>query len=455
MNKQLSFGLVSGWLFFSVLAALVYSGFSISTLFVLLMMGLAIFVEVKMTSLANRNYCAKLLLAVGATYIFSSLFFASSFEGGKYFLMVDPTQYFQLLNMTHLDINPLDRLFACYVLLNDHDELHELFVRYCIIFANNSLSGASVLYLTLINALFGVLSIGAVYRILLKVLPSNKAYRYALLFALLSPFHFYSVSFVRDIIIACIYAHTFEIVLGEFKVKNLLLLLVFFLLAWGVRLYSGLFLTTFIVYYISCVAFGRALGKYAVIGVSAILLLIALPQINQTKIYTLSVQEIEGYEDFDKANASSSSLARQLLSLPPVIKQVALFTFAQIAPFPPFNSVPLIKNISHAYMVILVVIYEVFWFIIAFSLIYMLLFRSGGARLGFKDWVLVGIYIVFILLNTAQLDVRRIMVIYPLLMYYYLKVRFDYLKNVRIYEIHRNVGIIYVALLLLYMVIKS
>lgn len=439
----------------SFIAVMVYSRFSISVMVVVLAILFGIFIQTRMTKRIDRGQCSKLLLVVTSVYLISACFFSYAFEDGKYFLMLDPTQYFRLLNMQTMDMDPSLSLFSCYFLLDDRDALHELFVRYCILFANNQLTGASVIYLTLINTLFGVLSIGAVYRIMLKVLPATKAYRYALLFALLSPFHFYSVSCVRDIIIACIYAHTIEIILGDFKVKKLALLLVFFVLAWGVRLYSGLFLATFIAYYIFCVAFKRDLGKYAVIGVSALLLLIILPQINQTEVYTLSVQELESYEDYDKVNASSSSLARQLTSLPPVVKQVALFIHAQMMPFPPFNSVPLIKNMSHAYMELLVITYEIFWFIIAFSLIYMLLFRGCGGRLTFNDWVLIGIYIIFILLNTAQLDVRRIMAIYPLLLYYYVKVKFDYLKNVRINVIHRNVGIVYVVLLLLYMIVKA
>lgn len=452
MKDRVGYGVVPIWVMLAAVVLLLYS-FSLSVALVILCVFIGIWLEGRFIKTEDRTIGVKLMIIVFAVYSFSAVVFSSTFEGGKAFLTPDALQYFRRLNMTSLDVDPITSIIACYGLMDDGNEMHELFVRYCILFANNQLGGANILYLTLINVFFGVITSGAVFRILLNVLPSNKAYKFALAFALLSPFHFFSVTFVRDIIIACFYAHAIEIVLGKFKLINVFLLLLFVLIVWGIRLYSGWFMLTFIVYYVYSAIQKRRSITIAIVSL-LIVFLIVIPQINFSTAIDQSVTEIQNYQEYNSDRASSSSLSMKLEKLPPVIREVSLVTFAQLMPFPPYiGTVDSASTVAEMYTAILTCVFEIYWYLIAFGLLSLLLLYKKARQMTLNDWFLFAIALLFIYLNTSQLDVRRVMCIYPLILYIYAKKRNGMSKQ-SISRINTSLTFAYIALLVIYGVIR-
>lgn len=444
-------------LFFALLIVLAYSGFSWSVIVVLLTTLVAIGFSSRHLAIEDRAQARLLLITTFTVYCISAVFFSITFEGGKAFVTPDALQYFSHLKMTSLDMDPMVSIVTCYGLLSDNNEMHELFVRYCILFANNYLDGASVIYLTLINVLFGVLTIGTVFRILLKTTSSHKAFKYALFFALLSPFHFYSVAFVRDILVAFFYAYTIEIILSKFKVGNVFLLFIFVILVWGIRLYSGLFILFFIAYYfLQKILESRATSSAIVVLFFSVLIVsFVFSQLRVTDILTQSMEEIQNYQEYNADRASTASLSMKLESLPPVIREVSLIAFAQIMPFPPYiGTIDMASTIPEFYTAVLTCIYEIYWYFIAFGLLYMLILKKCFSQLTVGDKLLIIIILSYIYLNTSQIDVRRVMAIYPLILFLYVKCRELFLAGRNQLVMNRTLGLAYFALIIIYTLLK-
>lgn len=438
------------------LFAFIYSGCSFSVLCVILVIICGIYLELKPLKGVNKYYGKKLLFVTLAVYIFSSLFFSHAFENDNYFLILDARQYFRNLKMTTMDIDPLISLISCYVIMDDLNELHELFYRYCILFANNYLDGANVLYLTLTNTFFGIISLGPIYRILLKLLPANKAYKYSLLFGLLSPFHFYSVTMVRDIVLACLYAHAFELTLDKFKIKNIVLLLIIGIVAWGVRLYSGLFILAFIFYYVFSNMTSSKAGKFLAISSVVIIIVVAVPLALKSDLYKQSSEEIEFFQEYNQDRGNASSLSKNLEALPPGVREISLGLFSQMMPFPCYDAFPYVKSLDHAYIALIRSVFAIFWYFIAFGLIYMLLFGKIARKLSiYNEWILLSLCVIYILLNIVQTDVRRLMAVYPIMFFLYVKCKHVYITDYNKLHVNNVLGALYISLMVVYTVIKG
>ena len=410
--------------------------------------------ELRGTDSSQRNHLICLFSIVYAIYLVSAVIYSSVYENGKWFLASDPLSYFELLGLKQMDVDPLTQIVMCYGLFHDGNELHELFVRYCIIFSNNYLDGANVLFLTLTNVMFGVLSVAPIYRVLCKILNPNTAFRYCLAFAALSPFIMYSSLFVRDIVIAFFYAHAIEIILGRFKVRNVFLLLILALLAWGVRLYNGLFLIVFVFYYLVSPFLNKKRARIALLVIFIPLFFYSYPLIQNSVLFEQSVDEMELYQEFSQEEGGPDSFSGKLYSLPFGIKEVALVLYTQIAPFPNYMPIENAQSMGQFYMAMQIFIYELYWYFIAFGLLYMIFINGAYKQLAFNEVIFLIICFVFLLLYASHPDVRRYMCIYPLILYLYAKVRCVYLRNIGIVRMNKRLMVCYLCLLLVYWGLK-
>ena len=439
----------------AIVLALVVSGASIAVISVIFITLIAALLQSKRHNNTEvRQYAIKLSLITLSTYIISSLFFADAFADGQSFLMNDPLTYFEQLKLKSWDLESGEYLFASYFLFSNVDVLQLILLKFLVIMANNYLGGASILYLTLTNVFWGVLSIGVLFRILLILLPTNKAYKYSLVFALCSQFHFYSVSYVRDIIIAFLFILAIEILLKEFKYKNVFLLFILALLIWGFRLFFGVFMlmvTAFYLYWgVKSTRFGRIISYALIIAV----LFIAIPAILKSDLFELSTSEVTSYQEMYDESAASSGLSSKLNSLPHGLREVSMFIFSQMMPFPCFDAFPEANKISHFYMASLRAVFAVYWYFISFGLMYML-FLGGSLKKfsSYEKWLLL-ICAVFILFNCTQTDVRRLMAVYPLLLYFYVESKHIYIKNFSKLRINHSLAIVYFGLLFIYTCLK-
>lgn len=443
-------------LFIAVISLLIFSGFSVSVIMVLLFLAIGVYGEMHLTNKFERIILLNLLCMIIAIYMITAIFTSNCFADGNYFLVTDPLDYFSLLNLKEMDWDPGLRLASCYLLLSDGNELHELFVRYCILFSNNYLDGASVIYLTLINVFWGVLACAAVYRILTMIMPPTKAYRYTLIFALLSPFHIYSTLFVRDIIIAFFYAHAIEIILKTFKLRNLILLFLMAFIVWGIRLYSGLFLFSLILYYVF-VSFAKTrILRYFAISLSLIMFVAIVPNIKSSAVYASSSDQLERSKAFSDEHSSESGLSRSLEKLPTGAKEISMCLFTQMMPFPCYIAIPRAETISQLYVSIFFGIFGIFWYMVFYGLLFMIFIYSGYKALSFNEYLLLSVIAIFLVLNLAHVDVRRIMCIYPLIYYLYFKIQIIIKKRKKhkMMVMNKALLVLYIFLVSVYSIVK-
>lgn len=435
--------------------ALIYSGASMAVLTVICVIFMSAFLQCRRVKNGEtRQYAFKLALVTISTYIISALFFSDAFSNGQSFLLEDPLTYFEQLGLRQLELDSKEYLFASYFLFSNVDVLHMILLRSLVVLANNYLGGASVLYLTLTNVFFGVLAIGILYRILLRIVPAKKAYGYSLAFALCSQFHFYSVSYVRDIIIAFLFIIAIDILLKDFKWKNVLILLVVSLLIWGFRLFFGVFMLLVTVFYLYQGIKATKAGRIISYVLILVVLAVAVPLVLRSELFELSTSEVASFQEVYDESAAASGLSSKLNSLPHGLREVSLFFFSQMMPFPFFDAFPEATKLSHFYMATIRGVFAIYWYFISFGLMYMLFFGGSLKKTtSYEKWLLL-ISAVFILLNVTQTDVRRLMSMYPLLLFFYVKSKEIYIPNFKKLHLNQTLAIVYAGLMVIYIALK-
>ncbi|KUK56776.1 MAG: NADH dehydrogenase subunit 2, partial [Bacteroidetes bacterium 38_7] len=149
-----------------------------------------------------------------------------------------------------------------------------------------------------------------------------------------------------------------------------------------------------------------------------------------------SLEEISYYQEFSNERVNvSGGLSKYLINLPIGIKQIVLTLYSQFHPFPPFSPLLSASTFSQFYMSILVFIYSVWWAFIFFPLLIYLFFKGALKKIKLEFRLLFIIALIFIMVNTAHIDVRRMMPVYPILYLIYLIIKKyiitqSYYKNV-------------------------
>lgn len=98
----------------------------------------------------------------------------------------------------------------------------------------------------------------------------------------------------------------------------------------------------------------------------------------------------------------------------------------------------------------------IFWYFISYGYLFMLFLMRGWRRLSVEDYLLIGIVSIYIILNLAQTDVRRLMAVYPLIYYMYFKLKNDISFNKgNISQMNVILLGVYLFLTLTYIIIKQ
>lgn len=426
---------------------------SFASLFVLLLILSIGAVECMLTPAKYRKREYRILGVVTFFYSVSAFITSRNFLNGKFFLVSDVTQYTRWLGLTRPEDDYGAMVIENYTGLLDKDSLHEVFVRLSCIFGNYFLGGANEYYLTLLHTFFGVLAILAIYRSLLYFFDDKKSYKYTLLFAFCSPFLFYSTVIIRDILIAFCFARVIEIIVGDYKIKNIVLIVLYAILASGVRLYSGLFLFTFVLIYI-VKSVQKEKAKFILIPLFVIIISGVIATGALFSIYEQTITEVQYYQEFDQDRAGSG-LASRLLALPPIIKEGSMFFYSQMMPFPFYSFMDGAKTPTEIWEAATCIFYPIWWYLIFYSLFICVIFFKGFKSIKLEYKLLIILCFVYILMNTAQIDVRRMMHVYPFLyiMSQYCKDRVYTKKQAK--TVIQTLSVAYIGLLLVYMFIKG
>lgn len=390
-----------------------------------------------------RSGAFKTLLVVSSVFIASAYIFSLSFDQNNCFAVSDSMRYLIYYQNSTEYVRGWGYLYDTYLRFTDNNGLYNTYIQMWAAVGNIHFGGASVFYMTLAQTLFGVLCSIILYRIIARYYP-EKADKYAITFSCCSLFLFYSSVIIRDITVALFFIYALDYLSQEFKYYRLILLIAFGFIVWGIRLYSGLFYFIFPICYIA-LKLTKHSGKTGTIILLASLGIILLPIVAVTTLGEQTQAELEEYEDLS-AGRNENGLFTKLSKLPPGVKQLALTFFSQISPFPPHNLLMKANDFSQALMGLDYIVFEFFWFFIFFMLAYLCIINGKYKLLERDELILLIIALLYIVVNTAHPDIRRMMPVYPIIYVVYLNM-INKCSHIEVSNAKRNLRIFYIALI--------
>lgn len=347
--------------------------------------------------------------------IYTSIAFivSLSFSGQGYFYVSDSMRYiadYMSRTSFHYD---LQDLYDCYFSFSDTNLLFNAYLNEMAMMMNKHFGGMTVYGMTLCLTMFGVFSSIVMYRIFLRHFEEKYAFRSVLLFSLCSPFFLYSTVIIRDIVICFLYLVAFDIIDRKFSIKGLMALFVVMLLAWGVRLYSGIFVGVFIWYYIYV---NIRTTSFKVLGTvfSVLIGIIAIVAVLGSALLEQTTEELMKYEEMSMERSEGGFVSR-LMSLPPGISNICIVLFTMIRPLPPFSVYEGVASFSNFTISSLALISGFFWFVSFYTFVLLAVFNHQLKKMSLEKILLLGICLLFLLVNAAHPDVRRMLPVFPVL----------------------------------------
>lgn len=400
-----------------------------------------------------RADALKLFSITFCVYIAIAFIWSRLFSNVDYFYVSDPQNYILRFFDSKDFIFNLDKLLLYYTASEGKDILYVESLQAWCGFANVYLGGITVYSMTLLQTLFGVLSCMTLYQIISQYY-GKKAFHYTLLFSLCSLFLMYSCLIIRDVIIAYFYIEATRIVLNKFKIKNIFVLVLLIVLSAGIRLQSGAFLLSFLLLYIYQSAQGTKFQNFTrpvlLIAVVFIASLIFSSVFFETQIEEIGMK---GERMVEREN-ESGGLINNLLKLPTGLRELAILFFSQMAPFPPHGTFMRATNPLQVLMGIDVIVYEVYWFFISYTVYYLMIFKNGYRILSDKEKYLFLLAISFFIALTTHPDIRRMMPMYPVIYLIYLNFK-ERIPRRTLKKSHSVLIVSYISLLVVYFSIKG
>lgn len=398
-----------------------------------------------------RSGALRTLFVVTPVYVILGYFFSLSFDQERFFGVSDSMRYLQYYQGSTTYFKGIEYLYETYWGFTDNNGLYNSYVQFWAAIGNLHLGGATVFYMTLAQTLFGILCSIVLYNITTRI-NSDTAAKNAILFSCCSIFLFYSSVIVRDITVAFFFLLALDLFNKEFSFLRLVLLVCFGFIVWGIRLYSGLFYFIFPLTYLY-LQITRNVSKQLTIIVLFVLGLLVMPIVATTSIGEQTQAEIEIREEFAQSR-NENGLFNKLSHLPPGVKQVSLTLFSQIAPFPPFGLLQKAGDFSQAIMGGVSFVYEIFWFFIFFTVAYLCIINGSFKLLLREDVVILIIALLYIIVNTAHTDIRRMMPVYPIIYVAYLKL-LQIVPKVEIKNAKSLLRLLYAALLIFALIYRG
>lgn len=401
-------------------------------------------------------YQTTLVTYITFIYLASALICSACFSETEFFLASDPTRYITMVRSSKSYDLLFDEITNAYVLLKDNNGLYNSLLRLLGIICNENGYTASSLLITLPQTLFGILSIQTVFRIFINHFTYKRALHYSFLFGICSLTLLYSCIIVRDIIIVFFFTVCLEVILKPFSMKGVVIIILMMALCIGIRLYSGCFISLFLVYYLlfgckstisKVIAYAFAIVAAVSIGGSVIV----------TELVEKTNEEISGYSEWQGDIASSEEgFSSKLRNLPNGINYLALSLYSQMNPFPPYSTFKDTDlKFNKMYMATLMMVPAIWWFFISYSLLWFLFFNRGYRFLGKQYFFLFCIAWLLIIVSSAMhVDIRRLLPVYPIIFYLSMICSNFIFSRKHVKIVRRNLGVGYIILNIIYIVIK-
>ena len=402
------------------------------------------------------SYRFTLCPIVTFVYIVTALINSSCFSETEFFLASDPIRYIATAHNSYDYSLISNELSKAYLELADNNGLYNSIIRFLGIVCNTNGVVASSLLITLPQTLFGILTVQTVFRILNTIVSPEKAFKYTLIYSVCSLTLLYSGIIVRDIAIAFTYAVCIETVLKPFRLKGCFVIISMMLICIGFRLFSGLFLSVFLLYYLFFNV-NSPIGKFFIYAASAVIIPLIFASAFVSQIVDKTNDEIDTYSQWQSdVSSNSDGFSSAIRNLPPGINNVALALYSQMNPFPPYSN---LRNPdltpSQTYMATLMTISAIWWFFISYTLLWLLFFKKGFKEFSLRYDVLYGIAVLLIVVSsTMHVDIRRLIPVYPIIFFLYVYATNSLYSKTTIKQIQTGLGATYLALNCIYLFFK-
>lgn len=309
------------------------------------------------------------------------------------------------------------------------------------------------LYLQQIGtALPCILSSIVVYKTLSHFCIRENVVKYTISFILFSPLIIHSCGVHRDSMIALLYFICMYIWLCKsFSLKTFLLQSFIALILFYFREQHGLFAISFIA--LSAIT-SESKSRWLNIVALAILVLSFGSTFLLGTLQNNYLETTDFYDSFgsDALAGVNSGFGRFVYALPSPIKEIAQVFFSQLM-FPPWDYISRSSNIYFAIVGFQALLISVVWFYYFVSVM-LYVFRNGFSAYPRKIVYGLGLFFLFLVLNTSNLETRRIVCVYPLLFLAFVYAR-DYLIPIsRQTSFKRDYALLYACLCLFYMLLK-
>lgn len=383
----------------------------------------------------------------------SVIFLGYEYNNFKFYFFPDQGYFYDNSNEL-INLQSLNDVYKETIIKKIHYENEGAFFVFGSIayLANTYFDGNSVFLQILYTSFTGVLTIVFVTRTLYYYQEDLiKLKKNALLFAFFSPLFFYSSFILRDIHICLMYAIALYLIHQKFKFLNIIYLIILFFIVKEFRLENALFLLSFIVFYVFTNRNSNSLIKKTypfifITGIAATILTINY----LLKDISNSVQSFEMYENYTESKLNDG-FGALLYKLPFGIKQIALILNSQLTPLPPWSFINFRHNIFIILSGLVMTIATIFWSILFISSLYSLVIKKAFKKYDYKFIFLLVLFLLFLLLNTSNINVRRLLPMYPIL--FFLFVSLKQAKHFK--QILSHSSVIYISIVSLYIFLKT
>ena len=401
-----------------------------------------------------RQYAFKIFYIVFSVYTLLAL---SNYYGWCYnwsdFINYGNDQYF-FLNITENYSNtPISQIIQdCFVYrVHLENEGYVFYIASLARLATYLGDGNHLMLQFLGSVLFGSLSSIILYRLLSFYVTNKASFHYGLLFMMFSVFNYYSIVLLRDIVIAFFFLCAFLIIAKGFSFTRLITLVIIDIVMLQLRFENGVFFLLFPVFIVY-----DKLKKYKIVFIAIITIVILIAFSFLIQSMTTILQTGEMYKEFtrDSALAVDNSLGKYIWQLPSPIKEICIIINSQIQPFPSWFELTTATNFFNAIIGLLPILYGFFWYTIIFAIIKWILFQKQYKYVEHKLNLVSLLCLLLLIGNISNMNIRRIMCVYPCFYLFYVIVRERQLVSRRISPYIKQTTLIYVCLIAIYLTLK-
>ena len=362
--------------------------------------------------------------------------------------------FFYITSMEGEGASSIGKLFNKTVIQNIHYENggYFFYIKTLAYLAWLHADGNNILLQQLGTVLPSILSSVVLYAILSKYCPANKTFGYTCSFMVLSPLILHSVGIHRDAMVALLYFILIYLWLcKDFSLKVGVLQVLFAYVLYFFREQHGLFALSFVV--VSSISTRKQPRLVYVIAVMVLIAIIGVTKLSNM-LSTSLMETNEFYEDLrsDHLSGLSIGIGRYIYMLPSPIKEIAQISFLQLR-FPPWLTLSEANNFPAVILGLLSFAVAFYWFFV-FSVTLVSLVMKGYRCLPTKLILGLLLLFAFLFLNSANLDSRRVVCMYPLMFIPFVYYKEYILQEYTIAAFKRNYVLIYMSICFLYLAVK-